>query len=93
MASKCRIRKQITLAAGVVHTIKATGPRTSRGLNMSAPSGFVRLITVVGTPDNGDATPPPASRDDETLARILAEIGDEILGPPDALPGGAIEGR
>ena len=77
------------ITAGVVHTIKATGPGTSRGLNVSAPSGFARLIASLGTPDNGDGPPSPPSPDPETLARILAEIGDEILGPPGALPGSA----
>lgn len=79
------------IPVGVVHTIKATGPGTSRGLNVSVPSGFVRFMTTIGIPDNGDGPPPPASPDPEMLARLLAEIGDEILGPPGALPGGTVE--
>jgi hypothetical protein len=55
-------------------------------LVVASPSGFARLFTEVGTPDEGGETPPSAATDMDLLLRVSAELGDEILGPPGALP-------
>jgi hypothetical protein len=66
--------------------VAATGDDPGRGLIAASPSGFARLITEVGTPDGGDGTPPSAPPDREIFRRVSAELDDEILGPPGALP-------
>ena len=60
-------------------------------------AGFTRStahqITLIGgspqfggTPDDGSGIPPSAPTDMDLLQRVSAELGDEILGPPGALP-------
>jgi hypothetical protein len=49
-------------------------------LVVAAPSSFARLIAAVGTLDE------TAAPDMALFERLSAEIGDEILGPPGALP-------
>jgi hypothetical protein len=53
---------------------------------VASPSGFARLITEAGTPDKGGGAPPSAAPDMDLFLRVCAELGDEILGPPEALP-------
>jgi quercetin dioxygenase-like cupin family protein len=65
---------------GTPHVVAALSEQPARGLVVAAPSGFARLVAAVGTPNE---TEPP---DMELAERISAEIGDEILGPPGALP-------
>jgi len=55
-------------------------------LFVTSPSGFDRLITEVGTPEEGGEAPLSAATDMELLLRVAAELGDELLGPPGALP-------
>ena len=55
-------------------------PRGCCGLVVAAPSGFARLIAATGTLSKTETT------DMELFMQICAEIGDEILGPPGALP-------
>lgn len=62
------------------HTIGVFSDKPARGLIIAAPSGFARLIAAVGMRDETDAP------DMALFDRISAEIGDEILGPPGALP-------
>jgi len=57
--------------------------KSARGLVVAAPSAFDRLIAAVGTLDETE----PA--DMKLFERIYAEIGDEFLGPPGALPSAA----
>jgi mannose-6-phosphate isomerase-like protein (cupin superfamily) len=76
----------ITFPVGMAHAVAATGGGPARGLAVASPSGFARLIAEVGTPDTGDGTPPPTSTDMELFLRVSAEVGDELLGPPGALP-------
>lgn len=54
--------------------------RPARGLVVTAPSGFARLIAAAGTLSQTETT------DMELFLQICAEIGDEILGSPGTLP-------
>ncbi len=62
------------------HAIGVFSDRPARGLIVAAPSSFARLIAEVGTRDE------IAAPDMALFERISAEIGDEILGLPGALP-------
>lgn len=71
------------IPTGIPHTVAALSDQPSRVLVVSAPSGFARRIAECGTLDEKEAT------DMELVERICTEIGDEILGPPGALPSAA----
>lgn len=68
------------ISVGTPHTIAVFSLKPARLLVVAAPSSFARLITTTGTLDEAE-TPDMA-----LIERISAEIGDEILGPPGALP-------
>ncbi|MEH1767167.1 cupin domain-containing protein [Nostoc sp.] len=68
------------IPAGTPHVVAALSDQPARGLVVAAPSGFARLVAAVGTEDETEAS------DMELFDRISTEIGDEILGPPGALP-------
>ena len=68
---------------GTPHTIAVLSNQPARLLCVAAPSSFARLIEATGTLDQAE-TPDMA-----LIERISAEIGDEILGPPGALPAAA----
>ena len=76
------------IPAGTVHTWTVTGDGPARGLAVASPSGFSRLVTEVGIPDDGSGAPPSTDVDMDLLQHVSAELGDEILGPPGALPDG-----
>jgi carboxymethylenebutenolidase len=76
----------IIIPAGIAHAVHATGDGPARGLVVASPSGFARLVTEAGTPDEGPGAPPSAAPDMDLLRRVAAELGDEVLGPPGALP-------
>jgi mannose-6-phosphate isomerase-like protein (cupin superfamily) len=65
------------------HAIKA-GPEGCRSLLISSPAGFAELIARVATPAH--LAGPDTEIDLELLAAVAAELGDQILGPPGALP-------
>jgi len=65
---------------GMAHVVGGLSDKPARGLVISAPSGFARLIAGVGTQDENGVP------DMELAERISAEIGDEILGSPGTLP-------
>jgi hypothetical protein len=73
------------IAAGTANAVAATGDVPGRALVVASPSGFARLITEAGTPDEG-GVPPSAAPDMDLFLRVCAELGDEILGPPGTLP-------
>jgi mannose-6-phosphate isomerase-like protein (cupin superfamily) len=75
-----------TIPAGTDHVVAATGAGPTRSLVIASPSGFARLIQEAGTPDTGSALPELTPADLERANRVAAEVGDEILGPPGALP-------
>ncbi|MBN3938579.1 MAG: cupin domain-containing protein [Nostoc sp.] len=68
------------IPAGTPHVVAALSDQPARGLVVAAPSGFARLVAAVGTQDETEAP------DMALFDRISTEIGDEILGPPGALP-------
>ena len=76
----------LTLPAGTPHAVAATGNGPARALVVASPSGFARLVTEVGTPDEGGGVPPSAAPDRDLFLRVFADLGDEYLGPPGALP-------
>jgi quercetin dioxygenase-like cupin family protein len=76
----------LLIPAGTAHAVAATGGGPGRALVVASPSGFARLITEAGTPDEGGGMPPSAAPDMDLFLRVCAELGDEILGPPGTLP-------
>jgi quercetin dioxygenase-like cupin family protein len=74
------------IPTGTAHAVAATGGGPARALVVASPSGFARLIAEAGTPDEGGGAPPSAAPDMDLFLRVCAELGDEILGPPGALP-------
>jgi mannose-6-phosphate isomerase-like protein (cupin superfamily) len=81
-----RAGETFAIPAGAAHVVAATGAGPAHALVIASPSGFARLIQEAGTPDIGGAPPQPTPADLERFGRIAAEVGDEILGPPGALP-------
>jgi quercetin dioxygenase-like cupin family protein len=71
------------IAPSIPHVVAVLGDRPARGLVVASPSGFARLIAEVGTRDQHERP------DMERVEQISAEIGDEMLDPPGALPGAA----
>jgi mannose-6-phosphate isomerase-like protein (cupin superfamily) len=76
----------LLIPAGTAHAVAVTGSGPGRALVVASPSGFARLVTEAGTPDEGGGVPPSAAPDMDLFLRVCAELGDEILGPPGALP-------
>jgi uncharacterized RmlC-like cupin family protein len=76
----------LTVPAGTPHAVAATGDGPARALVVTSLSGFARLITEVGTLDEGAGAPPSAAPDMDLFLRISAELGYAFLGPPGALP-------
>jgi mannose-6-phosphate isomerase-like protein (cupin superfamily) len=74
------------IPAGMEHVVAATGEGVTHSLVIGSPSGFAHLIQEAGTPDTGGAPPELTPADLERANRVAAEVGDEILGPPGALP-------
>ena len=80
----------IAIPVGTPHALAVTGDGPGRALVIVSPSGFARLITEVGTPDER-AEVPPAATDMDLLLRVSAELGDEYLDPAEVLPVGFAE--
>jgi hypothetical protein len=80
----------ITIPVGVAHALAVTGDGPGRALVIVSPSGFARLITEVGGPDEG-GDESPAATDMDLLLRVSAELGDEYLDPAEVLPDGFAE--
>ena len=76
----------LLISAGTAHAVAATGDGPGRALVVASPSGFARLVTKAGTPDEGGEVPPSAAPNMDLFLRLSAERGDEILGPSGTLP-------
>ena len=70
------------LPRGVPHTFVVEGDTPARLLSICVPGGFERYFADAGRPAEGDGLPPEAPLDVEMLARVGAEYGLEIVGPP-----------
>jgi mannose-6-phosphate isomerase-like protein (cupin superfamily) len=77
--------KNLLIPLGTPHMVAVFGTEPARSLVISAPSGPARLVEAVSTQD-ADETPGIA-----LLLKTSAKLGDEILGPPGALPLVAVE--
>ena len=75
-----RAGKSILAPRGVPHTLRV-GDRDARWLVTSTPAGFEAFVRAVGSTERQAALPDPSE-----LARVAAEHGIEILGPPGMLP-------
>lgn len=71
------------IPVGTPHMVAVYSDKPARGLVINAPSGAARAVAEGGTLDE-TGTPDMA-----LLERIAAEMGDEILGPPGAVPSAA----
>jgi quercetin dioxygenase-like cupin family protein len=69
----------LALPRGVPHAHVVTSPQ-ARVLTVAMPGGFERLFTDLGTPAPPDTAAPPA--DVDALAKAVAQLGVEIVGPP-----------
>ena len=78
--------ENIFIPADTPHSLAVTGDGQTHILVVASPSGFARLVTEGGTPDEGQGMPPAASFDMDRFLRLAAELGDELLGPPRASP-------
>jgi quercetin dioxygenase-like cupin family protein len=78
----------LLIPAGTAHAVAASSDVPGRSLVVASPSGFARLITEAGAPDDGGGVPPSAAPDMDVFLRVCAELGDEILGPTGTLPDG-----
>jgi quercetin dioxygenase-like cupin family protein len=74
-----RAGESILAPHGVPHTVRVD--RDGRWLVTSTPAGFEAFVRAVGSTEPQAALPSP-----DELARVAAEHGIEILGPPGMLP-------
>jgi quercetin dioxygenase-like cupin family protein len=75
-----RAGESVLAPRGVPHTV-GVGDRDARWLVTSTPAGFEAFVRAVGSTEPQAALPSP-----DELARVAAEHGIEILGPPGTLP-------
>jgi hypothetical protein len=75
-----RAGDSILAPRGVPHTLRV-GDRDARWLVTSTPAGFEAFVRAVGSTRPQTALPSP-----DELARVAAQHGIEILGPPGTLP-------
>ena len=75
---------------GVPHTEEITSGKPARVLDVYAPAGFERWVTLAGIPADEMVLPAqPETPDENRLSELLAitkELGVDVLGGPGALP-------
>ena len=72
----------VFLPAGLPHTFLVSRDEPLRVLQITTPAGFEAFAAAVGEPARARRLPEPGPVDPAALARIAAEYGVEILGPP-----------
>ena len=69
---------------GTPHMVSASGTEPSTALTIASPSGFAKVIRLLGTTDpTKDVMDPKLV---EEFMQKTMELGDEILGPPGTRP-------
>jgi quercetin dioxygenase-like cupin family protein len=77
----------LTAPRDVPHVYKVTSPEPARWLAVSTPARFDRLVNALSSHAEREELPPADTPvDPERVARVAAEQGIEILGPPGTLP-------
>ena len=78
--------ERLTIPVGTAHVVSVIGDGPAHALVIASPSGFASVIAEAGVPDTGGPRPEVTEADLERLHRAATAVGDEILGPPGALP-------
>jgi mannose-6-phosphate isomerase-like protein (cupin superfamily) len=68
------------------HVIASSGKNANRALYIASPSGFAKLLRLVGIPVLAESIPPGQTNDMGLFIELSKESGDIILGSPGALP-------
>ena len=84
----------VTLSAGehilvprnTPHVMAASSKSANRALYIASPSGFAKLLRLVGIPDLTQGLPPGQPNDMGLFIELSKESGDIILGSIGALP-------
>ncbi|MBB6272468.1 quercetin dioxygenase-like cupin family protein [Pedobacter cryoconitis] len=66
--------------------VNSSASKPFKALAIASPSGFAGLIRSVGIPAGTDHQEPMQAHDMQLAGKIMAELGDSILGPPGARP-------
>lgn len=72
----------VFLPRDVPHTFVVEGDETAHLLTMLSPGGGERFFIDGGRTPEGPGLPPPGPVDIESLKRVSARYGSEIVGPP-----------
>ena len=70
------------LPRDIPHGFVVEGDGPARILSMCAPGGLERFFVAAGRPAETADLPPAEPADPRTLARVGADFGVEVLGPP-----------
>jgi mannose-6-phosphate isomerase-like protein (cupin superfamily) len=76
----------VLLPRGVPHWFANVGETPLRMLNIMSPGGGEGMFVEAGRPAETDGLPPAGPPDVEALQRAAAKYGNEIVGPPPAVP-------
>lgn len=71
----------IWLPRGRAHTFQIISDE-ARVFQITTPGQFDRFVAALGTPIDSTALPEPEEIDPEHVAKVSAQFGIEILGPP-----------
>jgi quercetin dioxygenase-like cupin family protein len=83
----------LLIPAGTAPAVAVTGDGPGRALVVASPSGFARLVTEAGTPDEGAGVPPSAAPDMDLFLRVCAEGATRSLAVPGPCPTRLESGR
>ena len=85
-ALRARAGETLIAPKGVPHTYRVESKAGARWLIVTHGEDFERFVRAFGRPAEGDGLPepsgPPTPEQAEALARVCAEYGIEIVGPP-----------
>jgi quercetin dioxygenase-like cupin family protein len=68
------------------HVVASSSQPVNRSLTVASPSGFAKLIRMVGIPDIAEGIPPGQANDMGLFIQLSQETGDMILASSGARP-------